>query len=167
MHETNQEIAWLQSLLDASYAGAGEHLLSIHTPNWRMTAADLCETLTKVCVLNLATVTPHGRPMVAPVDGLFLHGKFWFGSSNDSQRFRHIRLNPYVSAAHTRGEDLSVVEHGAAVEVDVAEGEHEELHDYCRAIYDEFDSWGKWGDQPYAYIEPSRLYAIRINLQAS
>ena len=166
MYETADEISWLQDLLDDSYATAGEHLLSIHTPNWRMTASDVCETLTNVCVLNLATVASNKRPLVAPVDGLFLHGRFWFGSSHDSQRFRHIRASPFVSAAHTRGEALSILVHGKAVEVDVSDGRHEELHNYCQEIYDGFDSWGKWGEQPYACIEPDRMYAIRIDLQS-
>ena len=164
MYETEKEISELQSLLDHSYQNAGEHLLSIHTPAWRMSAVDVCECLTKVCVLNLATVNSGSRPYVAPVDGLFLNGKFWFGSSNSSFRFRHIRQNPWVSAAHTRGEEISIVIHGKAVEVDVASGEFEALHDYCREIYDGFDSWGTFGDQPYAYIEAEKMYAIRIVL---
>src|SRR5690349_6206745 len=32
MHETDADLAELQELLNASYAGAGRHLLSIHTP---------------------------------------------------------------------------------------------------------------------------------------
>ena len=165
MHETQAELDALQDLLDTSYANAGKHLLSIHTPDWRMSAADLSQTLTRVCVLDLATVSKTGNPYVAPVDGLFLHGRFWFSSSHESQRFRHIRSNCRVSAAHTRGEEISVVVHGSAVEVDVGAGGYDELYQYCREIYDDFDAWGTWGEQPYAYIEPEKMYAIRISLE--
>src|SRR3972149_4003964 len=116
MHETTADLRTLQSLLDRSYAAAGAHLLSIHTPDRRLAAADLVSTLTGVCVLDLATVTRDGRPRVSPVDGLFYRGAFWFGSSSDSLRFRHIRRRPAVSATHTRGESLAVTVHGSAVE---------------------------------------------------
>lgn len=162
MYETTQQIKTLQELLDRSYKQAGSHLLSIHTPNWRMSAVDVCETLVKVCVLNLATVSSQARPLVAPVDGLFFKGRFWFGSSHESLRFAHIRKNPYVSAAYTQGEEISILVHGKAVEVDLSNGEHEDLHEYCREVYDDFDSWGKWGSQPYAYIDANTMYAIRI-----
>jgi len=37
-------------------------------------------------LLALATVTADGRPIVGPVDGVFLHGAFHFGSAPDSAR---------------------------------------------------------------------------------
>ena len=163
MHETSEEISALQDLLDRSYADAGVHLRSIHTDNWRMTAEAVCATLSGVCVLNLATVSRRGRPIVAPVDGLFLGGLFWFGSAHNSLRFRHIRHTPFVSGAYTRGEEVSVVVHGVAKEIDTASGEYERLHEYCREIYGTgYDGWGFWGKQPYAWIEPERMYAIEI-----
>ena len=118
MHETSQEIEALQVLLDRSYESAGEHLLSIHNPKWRMSAREICSHLVKVCVLDLATVNASGNSRVAPVDGLFLGGRFWFGSSHKSQRFRHIRGNPNISAAYTKGEEVSILIHGIAHEID-------------------------------------------------
>ena len=166
MHETTEQTAALQGLLDRSYASAGQHLRSIHTDAWRMSADEVCATLSKVCILDLATVNAAARPYVAPVDGLFLHGVFWFGSSPESQRFRHIRTNPYVSAAHTLGEEISIIVHGIAREVDVACGAYEHLRDYCRSVYGaSFDDWARWGEQPYAWIEPRSMFAIRIVLE--
>lgn len=163
MHETGSEVRRLQSLLDESYALAGRHIKTIHTPERRLSAEAVCAELTGVCVLDLATVNSEGRPFVSPVDGLFLGGQFWFGSADSSLRFRHIRGNPHVSAAHTRGEELSILIHGIAHEIDSSTGEHERLHDYCREIYgDGFDSWGYWGKAPYAWIEPARMFAMRM-----
>ena len=52
------------------------------------------------CGMALAFQMRH-EPRVAPVDGLFYRGRFWFGSSPHSFRFRNIRANPAVSAAIT------------------------------------------------------------------
>ena len=164
MHESPQEIQELQTLLNQSYGSAGEHLLSIHEPKWRMTAEQICSLLRGVCVLDLATANHSGQPLVAPVDGLFLGAKFWFSSSHKSQRFRHIRTNPRVSAAHTRGEEISILIHGIAHEIDTSSGHHERLHDYCREVYGPgYDDWGFWGKEPYAWIEPRRIYAIQMH----
>ena len=124
MHETPQQIDELQQLLNNSYESAGEHLLSIHSQKWRMSAEEICALLKNVCVLDLATVNTLGHPIVAPVDGLFLQGRFWFGSSQKSERFRHIRANPHISAAHTRGEEISILIHGIAHEIDTSSGEY-------------------------------------------
>ena len=165
MRESTADIARLNRLLEESYSRAGKHLLDVHEKRWRMTAEEICEELQGVCVLNLATVSGTGTPMVAPVDGLFFRGEFWFSSSHDAFRFRHIRRDSRVSAAYTVGEKVSMIVHGIANEVNVGSGDHGELHQYCRDIYGPtYDSWGNWGDHPFARIEARRFYAIRIKL---
>jgi hypothetical protein len=159
MHETPEELAALQRLLDESYESAGRHLRSIITPQRRLTAGQVCEELQGMTLLALATVTADCAPLIGPVDGHFLHGKFWFGSAPHSVRFQHIRKRPQVSATHIRGEQLVVTVHGVAVEIDVTTGEYEFLHDHFRTVYPDFDSWGFWGDAPYARIEPRFMYA--------
>jgi Pyridoxamine 5'-phosphate oxidase len=119
VHETAGDIVALQELLDRSYQGAGSHLLSIHTPERRLTAERVAERLTGMRLLALATVTADGRPIVGPVDGIFYRGAFHFGSSPDSVRFRHIRVRPWVSATHVPGEELAVTVHGRAVPIDL------------------------------------------------
>ena len=123
MHETADDLVALQELLDRSYAAAGGHLRGIITPERRLGAEQVAARLTGMCLLALATVTADGRPIVGPVDGIFLHGAFHFGSSPDSVRFRHIRARPHVSATHLPGEELSVTVHGRAVPVDVSGGD--------------------------------------------
>src|SRR5919201_6653796 len=124
MHESQSDLASLQELIDRSYAAAGAHLLRIHTPERRLSAEQVAERLTGMCLLALATVPADGRPIVGPVDGIFLRGSFHFGSSPDSVRFRHIRARPQVSATHLPGEELAVTVHGRAVPVDI--GAHEQ-----------------------------------------
>jgi len=160
MHETPSELTELQARIDESYVRAGDHLLSIHTASRRMMAEDVVHTLQGVCIFNLATVNRSNEPIVAPIDGLFLGGILWFGSSKDSVRFTHIRRNPSVSAAYTRGEEISILIHGIAHEIDTLSGNYERFHDYCREIYGpNYDNLGFWETAPFAWVEARRFYA--------
>src|SRR5207248_7655893 len=70
MHETAEDVAWLQDLLDRSYESAGDHLRSITTPPRRIPAGELGPLLPGVQIIDLATVTTKGLPRAGPVDGL-------------------------------------------------------------------------------------------------
>jgi uncharacterized pyridoxamine 5'-phosphate oxidase family protein len=158
VYETDEDIAALQRLLDDSYARAGEHLRSIHTPERRVHAPDLVEVLRGVRVIDLATVTARCEPRVGPVDGIFYRGRFWFGSAHESVRFRHIRRRPHVSASHVVGETFAVIVHGTAVEVDVKAPEHA---GFRHALLDVYPGWDDWYPQgaPYARIDAARMFA--------
>jgi hypothetical protein len=133
--ETPAELARLQEVIDRSYAGAGVHLLRIHTPERRLDAAGVAERMSGMRLLSLATAGPSGRPVVGPVDGIFLHGAFHFGSAPESVRARHIAARPEVSAAHLPGEELAITVHGRAVPVDVKAPEGSELRETLLEIY--------------------------------
>jgi hypothetical protein len=120
MHETADDIERLQQILDRSYAAAGPHLRDVITPERRLSAKELCGRLDGMCLLVLATVTSDGRPVNGPVDGFFYRGDWYFGSSADSLRFRHIRQRPEVSATHIPEEAFSVTAHGRATEIDAS-----------------------------------------------
>jgi nitroimidazol reductase NimA-like FMN-containing flavoprotein (pyridoxamine 5'-phosphate oxidase superfamily) len=135
MHETPGDLAALQSLIDASYAAAGPHLLSIHEPERRLNAEQLSERLTGMCLLTLATVTRDCRPIAGPVDGIFFRGAFHFGSADNSVRFRHIRARPQVSATYLPGEELAVTVHGRAVPIDIGAPEHAALRQTLLDVY--------------------------------
>ena len=161
MYETEQDLARLQGLLDASYARAGSHLRSIWGEETRLDAAALSAELAGAQVLDLATVTPRGEPRVAPVDGLFFRGRFWFGSAASSQRFRNIRANPSVSGSVTRGlETFLVLVHGRAVETDPRGAEAGGFARYPREIYD-FDWDAAHPTAPYAWIDAGTLLAFK------
>jgi uncharacterized pyridoxamine 5'-phosphate oxidase family protein len=164
MHETADDLRRLQDLLDRSHAGAGPHLRSIFGDERRIPAAELPEMLAGVQVLALATVTARGEPRVAPVDGLFFRGHWYFGSAETSARFRHIRARPAVSAAHTRGEELAVVVHGHAREIDPRAPEHAGFRAYLNATYPGWDD-AEWAAQaPYAWINPTAMFTFRSAL---
>jgi hypothetical protein len=158
MHETAEELRGLQRLLDDSHTRAGAHLRSILSDERRLRAHELAGLLTGVQILSVATVTAKCEPRVAPVDGLFFHARFWFGSSHESVRFRHLRRRPEVSAAHVRGEQLAVIVHGRAVEVDLSDSTQREFRGYLLDVYGaEWEDWG--GSAPYARIEPETMFA--------
>jgi uncharacterized pyridoxamine 5'-phosphate oxidase family protein len=166
MHETQAELADLQQLLDRSYEAAGPHLLRIHTPERRLTADQVAGRLQGMCLLALATVTADGRPRVGPVDGIFLHGAFHFGSAPDSIRFRHIRARPQVSATYLPGEELAVTVHGRATPVDVHSEEGADLRETLFAIY-----LPRYGEEwlrifesgAYARIDADRMFTFHMD----
>ncbi|HZV75650.1 MAG TPA: pyridoxamine 5'-phosphate oxidase family protein [Conexibacter sp.] len=154
MHETPADIATLQGLLDRSYATAGPHLLRIHTPERRLSAEQVAERLTGMCLLALATVAADGRPIVGPVDGVFYRGAFHFGSAPDSVRFRHIRARPHVSATHLPGEELAVTVHGPAVPLDVRDPQEA---GFRRALLDIYVP--RYGPDWEAFLDSGVVYA--------
>jgi general stress protein 26 len=160
MYETAEDMIALKDLLDGSYERAGSHLRSITTPERRIPADELVALLAGIQVLNLATVSRACTPRVAPVDGLFYRGQFWFGSAASSVRFMHLRERPQVSASHTRGEALSVVVHGSATLVDQGDRAHAGYANYYREIYG--FGWDSW-DIPvqFARIDATHLFTYR------
>lgn len=158
MYETPDDLRRLQALIDESFAAAGDHLRSIFTEERRLDALQLSERLQGVNVLALATVTAAGEPRVGPVDGLFFRGEWYFGSSPESARFRHLRARPAVSAAHTRGEEMAVVVHGTAHELDKEAPEHRAFRDYLFEVYPDWDLWS--AGAAYARIEAARMFTF-------
>lgn len=165
MHETSEDLAELQRLLDESYASAGEHLRSIFRPDRLCSAADLAAALQDAFVVHLATVTARGEPLVAPVDGLFYRGRLFVGLPRGSVRARHLLARPQVSATHTDG-DFCVIVHGTAREIT----EHHPLYagygDYAREVYgaaaiayNKATYGSRRGPEFNGFVEARRLYA--------
>src|SRR5437773_2009112 len=167
MHESPADLAALQDLLDNSYASAGEHLLRIHTPERRLSAGELAERLTGMCLLALATVTADCRPVVGPVDGVFYRGAFHFGSSPDSVRFRHIRARPHVSATHVPGEELGVTVHGRANVIDLKSAEQQGFRQALLDIYvprygEDWETDFLDSGPVYARIDAQRMFTFAM-----
>lgn len=163
MHETADDLKRLQALLKESRAAAGKHMRSIFTKVTDMSVDEIVAELPGVQVLDLATVTAAAEPRVAPVDGLFYRGHFYFGTAHNAVRARHLRARPQVSAAHTRGEDLTIIVHGDAVDVDVSQPEHAGFRSYLLDVYPGWESWYPGAPPPYWRIEPARMFAARTS----
>jgi hypothetical protein len=159
LNETAADLDELQQLLDDSYTRSGAHLRSIHTPERRVHAADLVQVLQGVRVLNLATVTAQCEPRVGPVDGVFFRGHFYFGSGEDSVRFRHLRVRPQVSGSHVVGETFAVIVHGRAVEIDIADPAQADFRATILRVYPDWEAWYPDEPAPYARIDADRMFA--------
>ena len=170
MHESPADLAALQELLDRSHAAAGAHLRRIITPDRRLTAEQVAERLTGMCLLALATVTADGRPIVGPVDGIFFRGAFHFGSAPDSLRFRHIRARPQVSATHVPGEELAVTVHGRASPVDIQGDSGAQFRQTLLDIYVPRygPQWEEFLDSgpTYARIDADRMFTFHMESAA-
>lgn len=156
MFETEDELARLQALLDASLSHSTEHLRSIVGPERTLTAERLAHKLTGMCVLSLATTTARGEPRISALDGHFLHGRWVFGTSRTAAKARHLAARPAVSVSHLRGEDLGVFVHGDAVELNP---ENAEPHPTWAGVLAHLTGhYGSspltWGDVVYYRLEP-------------
>ena len=166
MFETPEELASLDALLNASFARAGAHLTGIISPDRRLSADDLARYLVGVRHLVLATVNARGEPRCSAVDGLFIHGRFWFSTSGESVKARHLELRPATSAAHVVGDDVGVFVHGRARVVRGGPGEADELRHYWTEVYDggSPEDWvATPSDARYVGIVPSSMYSYAFS----
>ena len=160
MHETPEELAAIDELLAASFSTAGSHLTGIVSEQRRLGAVDLCRYLRGVRHLVVATTTAAGEPRCSAVDGLFEHGRFWFSTSKDAVKARHLEVRPALSAAHVVGDDVGVFVHGTARVLSGATPAAEEVAPWWRAQYASTPE--DWVDEPsdarYVEIVPSAMY---------
>ena len=162
MHETPEDIRALQSLLDRSYAAAGPHLRSITTPERRVSAEELVERLTGMCLLVVATVTADYRPIAGPLDGIFYRGAFHFGTAPNSVRYRHLLKRPQVSATHLPREEFAVTVHGYGTPVEIADGLRETLLEVYVPRYG--PEWEQFLDSGPVYmrIDADRMFTFQM-----
>lgn len=168
MFETEAELDELDTLLDRSLAAATAHLRSIIQPGERtLTARQLAQVLSGMCVLTLATVTAKGEPRVSAVDGHFLHGRWIFSTERSSAKARHLQRRPAASVAHLRGEELGVFTHGTADLLNPASGpadpEFASTLEYLTAHYG-VSPLG-WGDVVVYRLRPHWMVAFASSPQ--
>jgi hypothetical protein len=167
MHETADDLAYLQRLLDESYAAAGEHLRSIDLFSRRRSSAeDVVAGLRGVFLINLATVTDRSEPIVAPVDGLFYRGRLWFSLPPGSQRARHLRARPQASATYVEGDEAPcLIVHGLAQRTHESHPFFDGFDHFARDVYgiavdvvkDQLRD--RTGPDFTGFIEPRRIFA--------
>jgi hypothetical protein len=166
MHERPADLVELQRTIDESFGAAGSHLREIATPDRRLDAAEIADRLNGMRLLVLATSTRDGRPINGPVDGIFYRGRFHFGSSPQSLRYRHLCQRSAVSATHLPGESFAVTVHGDAEFIDIHAGEHSEFTQTVLDIYLPLygDEWAEMLDSGvwYARINPRRMFTFAM-----
>lgn len=147
MRETASELDALQQLLDDSRAAAGDHLRHAFG-DAPVTATDVVAAFDGVFELHCALVTSDGAPIVAPLDGMLVHGDVWIGFPAGSVRAGLVRRDPRISASY-HDERRALIVHGRAVEVDGETVEAREVD----ALVDELyvakfgDAFLRWRDE--------------------
>jgi uncharacterized pyridoxamine 5'-phosphate oxidase family protein len=58
----------------------------------------------------VATSRPDGRPHVMPVWGMWIEGRFYFGTASDSRKGRNLAENPAIAVHLESGDDVVILE---------------------------------------------------------
>jgi uncharacterized pyridoxamine 5'-phosphate oxidase family protein len=160
--ESEDEIRELQALLDRTLAGANPHLLGIVKPERRLNARQVVRYLQGTKHVAFATVNERGEPRVAPLDGVFVHGRLTVSTGGRAARLRHLRANPACSAAHMDGDTVGIVVHGRATIIGRDDEGAAELEPVWRDIYG--SSPFEWGEGVvFMRIEPSSMWAYAFH----
>ncbi|MGE0600839.1 MAG: pyridoxamine 5'-phosphate oxidase family protein [Dehalococcoidia bacterium] len=161
MFETAEEIEQLQALMDRSYAAMNAHMADIVAPERRLTAARVCNYLQNVKHVSFATVNTHSEPLVAPLDGWFIHGRFIVSTGAGALRVRHIEANPAVSLAHVDGDEIGIWAHGTARRLQPEEPLAQEWDRAATAFYSSSPSG--WGDIAAFVVEPRKMFGYAMD----
>ena len=161
MYETEDELAALQRLMDASLRRASEHLRSIVTPGERtLTAEQVVRVLTGMCTLSAATVTARHEPRISGVTGTSCTplGVHHVGHGGQAH---HLRARPAISVAHIRGDDLGVFVHGEAEFLTPADADFDPIEQHLVGHYGSSPS--SWGDEiVYVRVRPAWMIACAV-----
>jgi uncharacterized pyridoxamine 5'-phosphate oxidase family protein len=162
MFESDEDVRELQALMDRTFARANPHLASIVKPERRLSAQQVVRYLQGTKHVAFATVNERGEPRVAPLDGVFIRGRFTVSTGGSAARLRHLRGNPACSAAHMDGDTVGIVVHGHATLIGRGDEGAGEIEPVWREIYDSspFD-WGE--DVTFMRIEPTSMWAYAFH----
>jgi hypothetical protein len=160
VHETPEDLDRLQELIDRSIEQASPFFRrSFQMPEHSLSAAQLTGHLQGSLTVALATVTARGEPRVAPIDSLFIHGRFHVPTVAESVRARHLARRPGASVTYFEGIDLAVIAHGEARIVSEDQDEFEQLDEVQLAAGNQ--SPREWtGTAVYLAIEPQSLFTF-------
>jgi uncharacterized pyridoxamine 5'-phosphate oxidase family protein len=162
MFESEDEIRDLQTLIDRTFAVANPHLAKIVKPERRLSARQVVRYLQGIKHVAFATVNERGEPRVAPLDGVFIHGRFTVSTGGRAARLKHIRANPACSAAHMDGDTIGIVAHGHATIIGRDDDGVEELEPVWREIYG--SSPFEWGEGVvFMRVEPTSMWAYAFH----
>lgn len=158
MFESDEEIRELQALIDRTLEHANPHLVSIVSANRRLTARQVVRYLQGTKHVAFATVNERGEPRVAPLDGVFIHGKLTVSTGGGAARLRHLRDNAACSAAHVDGDTIGIVINGRATLIALGDDGVEEIEPVWRELYG--SSPFEWGEGvTFMRVEPSSMWA--------
>jgi hypothetical protein len=164
MRETDADLQRLQAALDRSVEKASPFLRrSFEMPERSLSAAELATRLDGLLVVSLATVTAKGEPRVAPIDAVFLRGRFYVPTVAQAARARHLARRPGVSVTYYEGRSMAVIVHGQAGMVTPGEEPFDEIEEIRLAEGGE-SLLGWSGDPIFLRVEPDVIYTYAKEL---
>ena len=160
MRETPEDLERLQALIDGSIEGASPFLRrSFQMPEHSLSAAQLADHLQGSLTVALATVTARGEPRVAPIDALFVGGRFHVPTVAEAVRARHIAARPSASLTYFEGIDLAVIAHGDATILTEEQPEFDDLDAVQLSVGNQSPrQWG--GTAVYLRLEAKSLFTF-------
>jgi len=162
MYESEEDVRRLQELLDRTLARANPHLVSIVSPERRLTARQVVTYLNGTKHVAFATVNERGEPRVAPLDGVFIRGRFTVSTGAKAARLRHLRANPACSAVHMDGDRVGITAHGRARILEEGAAGVDEVDRVWTEIYGSSPfSWGE--GVAFMVVEPSSMWAYAFH----
>jgi Pyridoxamine 5'-phosphate oxidase len=162
MYESAEDVRRLQELLDRTLAHANPHMLRIVKPERRLTARQVVTYLQGTKHVAFATVNERGQPRVAPLDGVFVRGRFTVSTGGEATRLRHLRANPACSAVHMDGDRVGIAAHGHATVLEAGDAGVDELDRIWTEIYGSSPfSWGQ--GVVFMVIEPTSMWAYAFH----
>jgi len=156
--ETAAELKSLQDLIDRSQKRIGPHMKAITDPSkYSLNAKQVVKLLDGMKTVAVAALAPNGDPLVAPMDGWFLHGKFFFSSGGDSIRIKGLRRRPRASIAYFEGEKFLINAHGPVVLMFKGHPEVGEIDETFKKHYG--GSAFEWSDEGvYVRLDADRFF---------
>jgi hypothetical protein len=162
VYETDNDLTRLQELLDRTFSRANPHLASIVSPERRLTARQVVRYLQGTKHVAFATVNERGEPRVAPLDGVFVRGRFTVSTGARAARLGHLRANPACSAVHMDGDVVGIAVNGAARILEEGDPGVEEVDRVWTEIYGSSPfSWGE--GVVFMVVEPSSMWAYAFH----
>jgi hypothetical protein len=162
MYESEEDVRRLQELLDRTLARANPQMVRIVTPNRRLTARQVVTYLQGTKHVAFATVNERGEPRVAPLDGVFVTGRFTVSTGGEAARLRHLRANPACSAVHMDGDRVGIAVNGHATILEAGDDGVDELDRIWTAIYGSSPfSWGQ--GVAFMMIQPTSMWAYAFH----
>ena len=159
MNETQEDMEFLQKLLDQSIEKAGSFVRnSFQMPECSLSAKQLVRYLQGIHTVAFATVTAKGEPRVAPISSLFFRGHFYIPTVVTAARTKQVMKHPAVSLTHFAGNDLAIIVHGDAT---VMVSNHLDFQTLESLFYAESGSKvSDWGEGVYLRVEAHVLYTF-------
>jgi uncharacterized pyridoxamine 5'-phosphate oxidase family protein len=162
MYESDDDLRRLQELLDRTLARANPHLSSIVSAERRLNARQVVRYLQGTKHVAFATVNERGEPRVAPLDGVFVRGRFTVSTGARAARLRHLRANRACSAVHMDGDVVGIAVNGHAAILEEGDLGVDEIEPVWSEIYGSSPfTWGK--GVAFMVVEPTSMWAYAFH----